>query len=265
MRVPHAKPSRRAFTYAGRLRRGTAAALGIAPLHRQERCRRSESDVIEKARRAKADGEAKLADAERKADEILQRALGEAQNRSRELSAEAERLKAEAQETLRVAKAQSQRALEEAQNEARELASKARKDAKDKREKTEAALLQAINYALEIRQKAERRAEEIAGDALQAKGKIRDYEATAEALKNRIAKYEGTYMGSQTPRNYAEIARHPSVGVDSHAPRNCAGGSQSRTLYALRLRMRPEHTRLLRSRSSPSGGTALNLITGAVR
>jgi T5orf172 domain/Domain of unknown function (DUF4041) len=151
-------------------------------------------DVIEKARRAKADGEAKLADAERKADEILQRALMDAQERSKKLRAEAETLKVEAQETLRVAKMQSQKALEEAQNEARELASKARKDAKDKREKTEAALFQAMNYALEIRQKAERRAEEIAGEAYQAKGKVRDYEATAQALKNRIERYEGIYI-----------------------------------------------------------------------
>jgi T5orf172 domain/Domain of unknown function (DUF4041) len=151
-------------------------------------------DVIEKAKRAKADGEAKVADAETKADEILQRALMEAQDRSKKLRAEAETLKIEAQETLRLAKAQAQKALEEAQNEARELASKARKDAKDKREKTEAALFHAMNYALEIRQKAERRAEEIAGEAYQAKGKVRDYEATAQALRNRIEKYEGIYI-----------------------------------------------------------------------
>jgi cell division septum initiation protein DivIVA len=102
-------------------------------------------DVIEKAKRAKADGEAKLADAEKKADEILQLALVEAQDRSKKLRAEAETLKVEAQETLRVAKAHSQKTFEEAQNEARELASKARKDAKDKREQTEAALFQAMN------------------------------------------------------------------------------------------------------------------------
>jgi hypothetical protein len=151
-------------------------------------------DLIEKARRSKADAESKLAEAERRADEILRRALEEAKERSQKLRDEAEAVMAEAREALRVAKVQSQKSVEEAQNEAREIASKARKDAKDKREKTEAALLQATNYALEIRQKAERRAEEIAGEAYQAKGKVRDYEATAQSLKNRIEKYEGTYI-----------------------------------------------------------------------
>jgi hypothetical protein len=151
-------------------------------------------DLIEKARRTKADIEAKLADAEKRADEILQRALAEAQDRGGKIRAEAESLQADAQEALRVAKVQAQHAVEAAQLEAKELASKARKDAKDKREKTEAALVHATNYALEVRQKAERRAEEIAGEAYQAKGKLRDYEALAQALRNRIENYQGVYL-----------------------------------------------------------------------
>jgi hypothetical protein len=148
-------------------------------------------DIIEKARRVNADVEAKLADAERRADEILQRAVGEGQEQSRKLRAEAETLKSEAHEALRIAKAQAQKAIEEAQNEAKEQASTARKETKERREKAEIALTQAIAYALEIRQKAERRAEEIAGEAYEAKGRVRDYEAMAQALKNRIEKYKG--------------------------------------------------------------------------
>ena len=151
-------------------------------------------DVIEKARRTKADTEAKLTEAERRADEIVQRSLVEAQERSKKLRAEAESLKAEAVEALRVAKWQAQNTLEEAQKEAKDLSSKARTDTKEAREKTKAALEQAINYALEIRQKAERRADEVAGEAYEAKGRLRDYEATAQALKNRIEKYEGVYI-----------------------------------------------------------------------
>lgn len=158
-------------------------------------------DIIEKARRTKADVEAKLADAEKRADGILQRALADAQDRCRKLQTEAEKLqtdaqelKADAQEVLRVAKTQAQHIVGAAQIEAKELVAKTRKDTKDKREKTEAVLVQATNYALEIRQKAERRAEEIAGEAYQAKGKVRDYEALAQALKNKIENYQGVYL-----------------------------------------------------------------------
>jgi len=151
-------------------------------------------DVIERARRTKADIEAKLAEAEKRANEILQRAVLEAHVSSKKLRADAEAMATEAKESLRVAKWQAQNGLEEAQMEAKELASKARKDAKEKRERSETALVQATNYALEIRQKVERRADEIAGEAYEAKGKLRDYEATAQAYKNRIEKYQGIYI-----------------------------------------------------------------------
>jgi Meiotically up-regulated gene 113/Domain of unknown function (DUF4041) len=151
-------------------------------------------DVIEKARKTKADTEAKLAEARRQADEILQRGLADAQERSRKVMAAADKQAAEAAEALRVAKWQAQNLLEAAQAEAKEVASKTRKDAKEKRESVQTALDQATLYAMEIRQKADRRAEEIAGEAYLAKGKLRDFEATAEAFRNRIEKYEGIYV-----------------------------------------------------------------------
>lgn len=168
-------------------------------------------DVIDRARRTKSDVEAKLAEAERRADEILQRAVMEAQERSRglridgekelesareaarRLQAEAAALKAEEHEAARVAKQQATQMLEEAAKEARELASGARKDSKEKREKAASALDQATRYALSIRLKAEEEAREIAGEAYDARGKIKDLEAAAEALQNRIKKYEGVY------------------------------------------------------------------------
>lgn len=172
-------------------------------------------DVIEKARRTKGDVEAKLAEAERRADEILRRALVDAQEQSRKLRAEAETLTSEAREALRVAKWQSQNALEEAQKEAKDIASKARKDAKEKREKTDASLAQAILYALEIRQKAERRAEEIAGEAYEAQGKLRDYEASTQAIKNRIDQYNGIYIvpPAHVLDELAEEYRFDNAGV----------------------------------------------------
>jgi T5orf172 domain/Domain of unknown function (DUF4041) len=169
-------------------------------------------DIIERARRSKEQVEAKLAEAQRTGDEIVQRALAEARDLNARLAIDAERkmaesraaseriigdaetLKAEAGETLKVAKSQARIILEESQNEAKEIASKARKDAKEKREKAEAALNLVTVYALEIRHKAEERAREIAGEAYDAKGKLEDYEATARALENRIKKYDGVYL-----------------------------------------------------------------------
>lgn len=161
-------------------------------------------DIIERARRSKEQVEAKLAEAQRRADEILARAMAEAQDYSRKhrdqaerelnsLRTERQKLLGEAETALRDAKLQAQSVREESQNEAREFASKARKDAKEKRDKAEAILDLATKYALEIRQKAEHRAREIAGEAYEARGKLQDYESRARALKNRIEKYESVY------------------------------------------------------------------------
>ncbi len=138
--------------------------------------------------------EAKLAEAQRTADEIVQRAVAESQDLSTKLRVEAETLKAEARQRLHVAKLQAEAVISESQTEARDIASKARKDAKEKREKAEAALNLVTVYALEIRQKAEQRAREIAEEAFEAKGKVKDYRAMAQALQNRIEKYEGIYL-----------------------------------------------------------------------
>jgi hypothetical protein len=162
-------------------------------------------DIVEKARRSKEQVEAKLAEAQRRADEILARAVADAQDRSRKLREETERqltesraerqkLLSEAETAFKFAKAQAQSLLDDTQKEAKEIASKARKDAKEKREKAEATLELATHYALEIRQKAEQRAREIAGEAYESKGRLKDYQATAQALENRIKKYEGVYI-----------------------------------------------------------------------
>lgn len=151
-------------------------------------------DIVEKARNTKADTEAKLAEARRQAEDILRRGLADAQERSRTVMAAADKQAAEAAEALRVAKWQAQNLLEAAQIEAKDIASKIRMDAKKKRESVQTALDQATLYAMEIRQAADRRAEEIAGEAHLAKGRLRDYEATAVAFKNRIEKYEGIYV-----------------------------------------------------------------------
>jgi T5orf172 domain/Domain of unknown function (DUF4041) len=169
-------------------------------------------EIIERARKSKEQVEAKLAEAQRMADEILQRAVEEARELTRKLSVDAERqltesraesqkirgdaeaLNVEAREALRFAKLQAQAVLDEAQKEAKEIASKARKDAKERREKAEAALNLVTIYALDIRQKAEERAREIGGEAFEAKGRADEYQATVQALQNRIKKYEGVYL-----------------------------------------------------------------------
>ncbi|WP_206107652.1 DUF4041 domain-containing protein [Paludisphaera rhizosphaerae] len=168
-------------------------------------------DIIDRARRTKSDVEARLADAQKRADEIIQRAVVEAQEQGRKLRADGEReleaarlvargleadagiLKADAQRALRLANEQAKQLLDEAEKEARELASKTRKDSKEKREKTESALEQATRYALSIRLKADEEARAIAGEAYDARGKVKDLQAVAQALQNRIEKYEGVY------------------------------------------------------------------------
>src|SRR5206468_2152745 len=47
---------------------------------------------------------------------------------------------------------------------------------------------------LEIRQRAEQRAREIAGEAYETKGKLKDYQAAAQALQNRIENYGDVYV-----------------------------------------------------------------------
>lgn len=169
-------------------------------------------DVIERAKKAKAEGEARIADAQRRAEAIIERAMAEANMRAGKLQAEvehqmeaeraearkllrdAEATKFEALEALRVAKSQAENAIEEAQREAREAASKARKEAKEKKDKAEAALDLATRYAQDIRKKAEERAREIDKEAYEARGKVEEYRAIAQALKNRIEGYEGVYL-----------------------------------------------------------------------
>src|SRR4051794_30379418 len=63
--------------------------------------------VIEKAGRTKQEIETKLAQAQKRADEIVLRATLEAQEHSRRLRAESERDVAEARESLRVAQVQA--------------------------------------------------------------------------------------------------------------------------------------------------------------
>ena len=185
-------------------RSSTQLRQSVEGWQEQEAAYRSELDklekirhipnVIEKASRTKEQAEASLAEAKMRADEIVQRAVAEAQNQSRKLREETEKQLTEAQEALKVAKWQAQNALDEASKQAREQVSKARKEGKEKMEKAEAELHMASAYAQMIRKRAERRAEEIAGEAFEARGKLKDYQAVLEAIQNKINKYEGLYQ-----------------------------------------------------------------------
>jgi Meiotically Up-regulated Gene 113 (MUG113) protein/uncharacterized protein DUF4041 len=151
-------------------------------------------NVIEKAQKMKEQVESKLTEAQVRADEILERAVEEAQDQSKKLRGEAEKHLAEAKEALRVAKVQAQNFLDEAERQAKEQVHKDRRAAKEKREKAEAELSMATEYAQRIRMRAESRAKEIAGEAFEAKGRLKDYQAALEAIKNKLNKYEGVYQ-----------------------------------------------------------------------
>src|SRR5205085_1014662 len=124
----------------------------------------------------------------------VERQLAAERTEAQKFLSDAESKKAEAQEALRVAKWQAENAIEEARKEARDAVSKARKEAKEKKEKAEAALDLATRYAQDIRHQAEQRAQVIAGEAFEARGKVEEYRAMAQALKNRIEGYEGVYL-----------------------------------------------------------------------
>ena len=151
-------------------------------------------NVIENARRMKEQAEASLVAAQMRADEIVQRAEVAAQDQSKKLREEAEQQLAEAKEALKVAKWQAQNVLDKAGREAKEQAIKDRRAAKEKKEKAEAELNIASAYAQMIRIRAERRAEEIAGEAFEAQGKLKHYQAALQAIENKINKYEGVYQ-----------------------------------------------------------------------
>lgn len=151
-------------------------------------------NVIEKAQKMKEQVESKLAEAQVRTDEILARAVEEAQDQSKRLREEAEKHLAEAKEALRVAKVKAQNFLDEAERQAKEQVLKDRRAAKEKREKAEAELGMATEYAQRIRMTAESRAKEIAGEAFEAKGKLKDYQAALEAIENKLNKYEGVYQ-----------------------------------------------------------------------
>jgi vacuolar-type H+-ATPase subunit H len=185
----------------------------VAELAKLEKLRHI-PDVIERAKKAKADGDSRLAEAQRKAVAIMERATAEARERVQEAERNAESMGDEARQLLKVAKWQAENAIEEARKEAKEAVSKTRKETREKRAKAEAALELATRYAAEIRRRAEQRAEEIAGEAYEARGKVEAYRATAVALKNRIEKYEGIYMvpPSHVLDELAEEFGHSTAG-----------------------------------------------------
>jgi vacuolar-type H+-ATPase subunit H len=151
-------------------------------------------NVIEKARKAREEAEASLAQAYVRAEEIVRTAVEEARQRKERLVAKTDKALEASKEELRVAKWQAENVLDEARKEAKAITSRARKEAKEKVGAVDEALDRATAYAFEIRQKAEKSAREIAGEAVAAKGKLADYQAVVEALQNRIEKYEGVYM-----------------------------------------------------------------------
>ena len=67
---------------------------------------------------------------------------------------------------------------------------------------------------------------------------------------------------SQTPRNYAEIARHPRVARRFSRTQELRGRLSGPNTRCLRLRMRLEHTRLWWSRSGPSCCTPASFSRG---
>ncbi|WP_435020198.1 DUF4041 domain-containing protein [Tundrisphaera sp. TA3] len=146
------------------------------------------------AERMKARIGVKLAEAEQKAYDIIQAANREASNIKHRILSEMDSDAKQAKDSLRIAESQAASLVEEAQVQARQITSQARKQAKEKVQEVDEALARASANALEIREKAEARAREIAGQAHDALRRYEFYEAAAKAKQNVIEGYAGTYV-----------------------------------------------------------------------
>lgn len=111
---------------------------------------------------------------------------------------EAERMYTKADKRLKNANEEAERIANEALQEALTSAASITNEAKEKlrvaKEKAESIGSSARIDADKIIEFANRRAEEIAGDALEAKGKADLYEATVQAMKNTINGYKDDYI-----------------------------------------------------------------------
>lgn len=146
------------------------------------------------AERMKGRIAAKTDEAEQRATEIVQEATQEANSLKQRIIRDTDYDWAKAKEARRVAELQTRNLIEEAQKQAKQIASQARKDAKEKTQKGDDTLARATAYALEIRQKAEDRAKEISGQAYEAMRRHQFYEATAKAMENIVSGYGDTYL-----------------------------------------------------------------------
>lgn len=128
-----------------------------------------------------------LEEAERRA----QARLDDADTRARTRLQNAEE---RASTQLTNAEAQARAQLQSAEEQVKSIMAEARREAKEARERGQAALEDASRQSNTIIEGAKVRAQEIAGAAMEAKGKADLYEQTAKAMKNVIDGYGDEYI-----------------------------------------------------------------------
>lgn len=153
----------------------------------------------------------KVLDADREAEKIRDEANYEARRILRTATLDSKRILAEAQETK--AKTDAQVA---------ELMSEARKKSKEMRERAKEIMNEAATQSRYIIQSAKARAEEIAGEALAAKGKADQYRKAARAIKNLIDGYGDEYVipSRSVLDDLAEEFSHKEAGQELKKARN---------------------------------------------
>ena len=185
------------------------APIFFAWLSRRKR-KEIEAELFEEAQRAKTaqDEVAKLQEKYKPITDMelhTQRLLDEAEEKAQVIQLDAERMYSKADRKLKNATAEAERlaeeALLEAKNEAIQISEDTRRLNIDAREKVKATKIKALQIeeasraeASKIISFAKRQAEEIAGDALEAKGKADLYEATIRAMRNTIEGYKDDYI-----------------------------------------------------------------------
>jgi hypothetical protein len=157
-------------------------------------------DVLERAKATEREIAVRVEQAQQRAHEVIRLAHQEANGILQDSGRKADAEVAAAREARGRAEAEASNTVALAQNEAKEIASLARKEAKAKSDQSKEKLRQAeesldaaASYALDMRRKAEKRAEEIAGSAYEAKGRLAHYESAVRAMENALSGYGGTY------------------------------------------------------------------------
>lgn len=157
-----------------------------------------------------------IIDAEGKSREILAEARKESDLLVNEAARKLDEAMLAAEKREKETNVAHERIVKEAHAERDQLVKEAREQLKIAKEKAEARMQEAIESADKIVKQAKIKAQEVAGDALEAKSKADTYEKTAKAMKNIIDGYGNEYLiaNKTVLDDLAEEFSHKEAGIE---------------------------------------------------